>query len=339
MLIVSVIASGPPLCDRQESTFVVPLTSALHRLKPLSQTLRVDVSAQDDSQSLINLEMCAHISEPPLFPDRNARLRYETLKMMASGYVSNLRRLEEHWRTVFTELFRAVLPGHVIMQEEGTLWTFHDTTQNPAATLTAFDRTIALSSGSGYSMRPDFRAIVSRNGQIHFPILGETKKAVSRQHVAPSGWPATSHGRTTYISSLRRAINQVELQAVVLFKLDHDLQDKAARQSTVCLVATVGPIYVIAIVTRVLIEAAYPDADLEEVDEQIGRLEFEEELDRARDVPALDPAQAESTEFREEEYTYSSKLPSHIWSRPCMLDTTDSDTLLKTIRGSPNFAI
>ncbi|KAJ7626451.1 hypothetical protein B0H17DRAFT_1110902 [Mycena rosella] len=277
------------LINYQEVTFLVPLTEGLHRMKPTSQTLAIDISAQDTAQSYVHVETRVHISKPLLFPDRNARLRYETLKTMASAYDSNLRSLEEHWRTVFAELFRAILPGHIIVQEEGTLWTFHDTTRNPAAALLPLNRTMPLGSGSGYSMRPDFRAIVSRAGRIHFPILGECKKAISRQHASPSGWPATGHGRAAFISSLRHAVNQVELQAVVLFKLDRDSQEMATRQSTVCLVAAVGPIYVMTLVTREQIESAYPDANLEEVNDQIRILEQQEELERARDAVSISP--------------------------------------------------
>ncbi|KAJ6606702.1 hypothetical protein B0H10DRAFT_2074764 [Mycena sp. CBHHK59/15] len=262
MLTVSVAVSGHSVRIPQEVTFLVPLTEGLHQMKSTSHTLAIDVSAQDNAQSFVHVETRVHISKPLLFPDRNARQRYQTLKTMASAYDSNLRGLEEHWRTVFAELFRAILPGHVIVQEEGTLWTFHDTTRNPAAALLPLNRTMPLASGSGYSMRPDFRAIISRAGRIHFPILGECKKAISRQHASPSGWQATDHGRETFISSLRRAVNQIELQAVILFKLDRDSQETTTRQSTVCLVAAVGPIYVMALVTREQIESAYPDANL-----------------------------------------------------------------------------
>ncbi|KAJ7125906.1 hypothetical protein C8R44DRAFT_780720 [Mycena epipterygia] len=340
MLTVSVTVNGLSVQIPQEATFLVPLTEGLHQMKPTFHTLAIDVSAQDNAQSYVHVETRVHLSKPLLFPDRNARLRYETLKTMASAYDSNLRSLEEHWRTVFAELFRAILPGHVIMQEEGTLWTFHDTTRNPAAALLPLNRTMPLGSGSGYSMRPDFRAIVSRAGRIHFPILGECKKAISRQHASPSGWPATGHGRATFISSLRHAVNQVELQAVVLFKLDRDSPEMATRQSTVCLVAAVGPIYVMTLVTREQIESAYPDANLDEVNDQIRILEQQEELERARDVVSVSPDAmlAEFITFRQEEYTnYYSKLPSQYWSRPRVLDTPDSDMLLETIRGWPTF--
>ncbi|KAJ7799917.1 hypothetical protein B0H14DRAFT_2616628 [Mycena olivaceomarginata] len=53
------------------------------------------------------------------------------------------------------------------------------------------------------------------------------------------GWPATEHGCTAFISSLKHAVQQVERQAVALFKLDHSLEERGARQSTVWLVAAV----------------------------------------------------------------------------------------------------
>ncbi|KAF8146162.1 hypothetical protein K438DRAFT_1991116 [Mycena galopus ATCC 62051] len=331
MLTVSVGVHGQP-----EVTFQVPLSEDAHQMTGIMQKLSININ---DAQSLVHVEMHARVSEPLLFPDPKARVRYETLKTMASTYGSNLRSLEEHWRTLFTELLRVILPGHVIMQEEGTLWTYHDTTRNPAATTTPLDRTLALGRGSGYSMRPDFRAIVSRNDRIYSPILGESKKAISRQHTAPSGWPATRHGHNSFTSSMQRAITQVELQAVVLFKLDRHAPDTETRQSKVCLIATVGPIYVMALATREQIEDAYPDANLDQVNDRINELEAQEERARQIDPPApasLDAMLAESDTFVQDEYAkHHSKLPTRSWSAPCMLDTPESDALLFTIRGWP----
>ncbi|KAJ7503973.1 hypothetical protein B0H11DRAFT_1905859 [Mycena galericulata] len=137
----------------------------------------------------------------------------------------------------------------VSIGEEATLWTYHDTTRNPGATEASLDRTLPLAKGCGYSVRADFRATVLRNGRRHVPVLGENKRAISRRGMAPSGWPATSKGHQGFIIPLQRAVSQVELQAVVLFKLDRDASDKANRQSAVFMIAAVGPIYVWAFAT------------------------------------------------------------------------------------------
>jgi hypothetical protein len=260
--------------------------------------------------------------------------------MIATTYDYNLRNLEENWRPVFTELLRVILPKHVVLQEEATLWTFHDTTRNPGAAETPFERTLPLASGSGYSVRPDFRAIVLRNAQMYFPVLGENKRAISRQYIAESGWPATSRGHEGFILSLQRAVTQVELQAVVLFKLDRNSPDQANRQSKVCLIAAVGLIYVRAFATRDQIERAYPDANLTRVSEQIDMLADQEEraaLQRDNfNAPAptsADAMFAESDTFQQEEYTKAhSRLPSDSWSKPCMLDTPESNTILMMLR-------
>ncbi|KAJ7234890.1 hypothetical protein B0H12DRAFT_153072 [Mycena haematopus] len=288
------------------------------------------------------VETRIHISEPLLIPDHNARLRYETLKTMASSYDFNLRSLEEHWRTVYAELFRAILPGHVIVQEEGTLWTYHDTTRNPAAAVRPFDHTQPLEDGSGYWKRPDFRAIVLLAGRIYFPILGECKKAISRQHTSPSGWPATNYGRKALIASLRRAVKQAELQAVVLFKLDRDSQQPATRQSRVCLVAAVGPIYVTALVTREQIERAHPSlayAPLRRVHHELELLEEEEVHDRARNVVPISPndMRDEYSTFVQADYTDPGSLLRECWSPPQALDSLESNSILGAFRELPIF--
>ncbi|KAJ7888710.1 hypothetical protein B0H13DRAFT_1888315 [Mycena leptocephala] len=119
--------------------------------------------------------------------------------------------------------------------------------------------------------------------------------------------------RTAKSKSRQHYVQQVELQAVALFKLDHDLEERGARQSTVWLVAAVGPIYVVAIVTREQIEAAYPDANLAYVNRRIQLLEQEEEMARAHDVLSASPDAmlAEFSTFPEEQYTTGcSKLPT-----------------------------
>ncbi|KAJ7367115.1 hypothetical protein DFH08DRAFT_797953 [Mycena albidolilacea] len=305
------------------------------------QTLKIDINADGDMQSCINVETRVQISEPPLFPDLRARRRYETVKDMATSYISNLRNLEEHWRTVFAELFRAILPGHVVIQEEGTLWTFHDTTKNPAVAQ-PLDRTLPLASGSGYSVRPDVRGLVKRGARLYFPLLGEIKKAISRQHISEYGWPATEYGCRVFISSLRRAIEQAELQAVALFKDDRDLEERGARQSSVWLFTAVGPIWIAVFVTRGQIETAYPDASLTYVNRRVQILEEEEEMDRAQDILSVSPDAmlAEFRTFPEEKYTTGcSKLPTHSWCLLRMLDTPDSDMVLMAIRQWPTFDV
>ncbi|KAJ7266021.1 hypothetical protein C8J57DRAFT_1329273 [Mycena rebaudengoi] len=340
MLTVSVTVDGQPVPRPQEVTFRVALSDDVHQMKPTVQTLSLDINPRDETQSILNLKIEAHLSETSIFPDPASQARYEASKMLAAGYDFNLRNLEESWRAVFAELLRIVLPKHVTLQEEATLWTYHDTTQNPGAAGAPLDRTLPLAKGSGYSVRPDFRAIVLRNGRMHVPVLGENKRAISRREMAPSGWPATSKGHQEFIISLQRAVSQVELQAAVLFKLDRDASDKANRQSAVFMIAAVGPIYVWVYATREEIEAAYGNPNLADIAEEIDFLEDQEERGARRDIPeppapTLPNAMfAESDTFQREEYTKgnSKLLRADAWSKPCMLDTPESNTVLTVLR-------
>ncbi|KAJ7504203.1 hypothetical protein B0H11DRAFT_507475 [Mycena galericulata] len=339
MLTVSVTVDGQPVPRPQEVTFRVALSDDAYQMKPTVQTLSLDISPREETQSILNLKIQAHLSEASIFPDATSQARYETSKMLAAEYDFNLRNMEESWRAVFAELLRIVLPNHVTLQEEATLWTYHDTTRNPGAAGAPLDRTLTLAKGSGYSVRPDFRAIVLRNGRMHVPVLGENKRAISRREMAPSGWPATRKGHQEFIASLQRAVRQVELQAVVLFKLDREASDKANRQSVVFMIAAVGPIYVWAVATRVEIEAAYGNPDLADVAGEIEFLEDQEErvVQRNPEPPALalpNAMFAESDTFQREEYTksHSKLLRADAWSKPCMLDTPESNAVLTMLR-------
>ncbi|KAJ6528997.1 hypothetical protein B0H19DRAFT_1083335 [Mycena capillaripes] len=251
---------GQDLDEWQEVTFRVALSDDVHQMKPTVQTLSLDINPRDETQSILNLKIEAHLSE-----------------MLAAGYDFNLRNLEESWRAVFTELLRIVLPKHVTLPEEATLWTYHNTTRNPGAAEAPLDRTLLLAKGSGYSVRPDFHVIVLRNGRMHVPVLGENKRAISRREMAPSG-------------------------------LDRDAFDKANRQSAVFMIAAVGPIP--------------------------GRTRGPKGHPQTANPTLPNAMFAESDTLQRDEYTKinSKLLRADAWSKPCMLDTPESNAVSTMLR-------
>ncbi|KAJ6611533.1 hypothetical protein B0H10DRAFT_1952954 [Mycena sp. CBHHK59/15] len=302
------------------------------------QSLSLDLSGRDDAESLVNVVIQVRTSK--------AHTRHHALKEMASNFNTNLRNLEEPWRTLFAELFRAVLPRHVMIQEEGTLWTFHDTPRNPGVVSPPFNRTMPLARKTGYEHRTDFRAILFLiGGLIHFPILGENKAAISRQDAAVSGWPANFKGRVAFVQALRRAVSQVELQAVVLFKTDSDASLPATRQPSVFLIAAVGPIYAVSFAARDKIEEGYANVDVGRAARRLDALMAEEQRDAHRKQPdaaqpqtpgAPDTMMVELDSFDPGEYTRThSKLPDGSWSKPMMLDTPESDAFLLSLQHWP----
>ncbi|KAJ7252084.1 hypothetical protein B0H12DRAFT_1118359 [Mycena haematopus] len=136
---------------------------------------------------------------------------------------------------------------------------------------------------------------------------------------------------------------QAELQAIVLFKLDHDSQWPATRQSKVCLVAAVGPIYVTAVITREQIESAHPmaTATLEQVNEELDQLEMQEAFDRGQNDVAVSPddMRDDFNTFVREEYTALNSLLRECWSLPRLLDSIASDNFLGKFRGLPIFDV
>ncbi|KAJ7454943.1 hypothetical protein B0H11DRAFT_256239 [Mycena galericulata] len=261
---------------------------------------------------------------------------------LATGYNTNVRNLEEPWRTLYAELLRALLPQHVMIQEEGTLWTFHDTTQNLGVVYPPFNRTIPLARNSGYEYRTDFRAITFLpNGLIRFPILGENKAAISRQDTAISGWPVNLRGRAELLDGLQRAVSQVELQAVVLFKTDSAAALPETRQRLVCLIAAVGPIYTTAFATREEIETGYAGLNVVSAADHIYNLRAQERRmpprpDQPRRPASPNAMEIELDSFEATEFTEPySNLSFDAWSRPMMLDTPESDRFLVGLQAWP----
>ncbi|KAJ7750443.1 hypothetical protein DFH07DRAFT_827822 [Mycena maculata] len=342
-LTASLEITGTSLRRSEGCTLQIPLTVG-QRPAQLAATQSLSFALggnEDDAESIVQVMIKIRTSESVIL-DPRARVRHDALKGMATGYQTNLRNLEEPWRTLYAELLRAVLPRHVMIQEEGTLWTFHDTTQNQGVVSPPLDRTMPLARKTGYEHRTDFRAILFlSNGLIHFPILGENKAAISRQDTAISGWPDNIHGRAELVDALQRAVLQVELQAVVLFKTDSAASLPETRQSIVCLIVAVGPIYAVAFATRDEIEAGYSNVDVASAAEHLRKMRARERRDvlplsnQPEQPPALPDAMTiELDSFEAIEFTRpSSKLPDGSWSRPVMLDTPESDTLLLGLQG------
>jgi hypothetical protein len=222
-----------------------------------------------------------------------------------------------------------------MVQEEGTLWTFHDTSRNLGVVFPPFDRTFPLSTDAGYEYRTDFRAILFLlGGLIHFPILGENKAAISREDTADSGWPANLRGRHQAVKMLQHAIVQVELQSVVLYKTDSATLDLTTRQSVVCLMAAVGLIYTVAFATRSQIEQGYADVDATSAAKRLHQLRVQEtrmaqnEPVRPPQPAAPDDMDIDYTSFDATKFAAYSRLPQGAWSEPVLLDTPKSDDLL-----------
>lgn len=259
------------------------------------------------------------------------------MKHLAKSFHFNSRGLEEHWRTTFAELLRILLPPHLIVQEEGTQWSFNDTTKNP--TLTTFlDRTLPLGQKEGFGRRPDVRVLFFHDNKLWFPLLVENKKAIPRFHSLDFGWPCTERGRSLLVASLGRAVTQAEWQAVMVFKFD-DASPSNNRQTEIALIAAVGPIYITALVHRHDIEAAYPESTFKEMEKHVAHVDSEERRERGsedEEIPQPPHPDAmpliESDSFELYEYCRRrSRLPVGTWSKPFLLDTPPSDETLANI--------
>ncbi|KAJ6465040.1 hypothetical protein C8R47DRAFT_1224516 [Mycena vitilis] len=335
VVVVTLSFASDALLGSKDLTFEIPLNH-VYKMSRANQIMSFILEAANGSEKVLqvsaNIAISATVS---LFPDVAGLRRYTAIKEMATSYIWNSRGLEEHWRTAFAELFRAILPQHLIVQEEGTLWTFTDTTKNPSPAV-ALDKTMPLGSKAGSWKRPDVRVIHFLDGRPLFPILVENKKAISRQHSTPeSGWPCTLHGRTLLLSSLSRAIQQAEWQAALLFRFD-SASGRTDRQSEVFLIAAVGPLYVTALVSRSEIDLVYHHTPVDTIQEMIAQLDDMEHLERRKEDEAealnLDLAGMvpECDTFSRTEVTRKSGLPGS-WSTIHLLDTPMSDRMLSSI--------
>ncbi|KAJ7621545.1 hypothetical protein DFH06DRAFT_1341170 [Mycena polygramma] len=342
-LSVTLSVSGDLVVRSKDITVQIPL-DAIYNYSPNTVINGFELISAEGVAKLLQISIESSITPPeavlpPLFRDLLGFNKYSAVKKLAESYIWNARGLEEFWRTTFAELLRAILPSHLLVQEEGTFWSFSNAARNPTPAV-HLDRTMPLGTNAGSGKRPDVRVISFPPNAVRplLPIIVENKKAISRKDSADGiGWPCTLRGRRTFIDSLQRAIQQVEGQAALLFKFDS--ADVETRQSDVLLIAAVGPLYVVARVYREELEAAYrfktPDAIQETID-ILNQEELRAREDEAQEeIPGpVDEMVAESDSYQTSEYTTFSAVKGS-WSSPYLLDTLRSYRLLHKMVISP----
>ncbi|KAJ7650338.1 hypothetical protein FB45DRAFT_997370 [Roridomyces roridus] len=267
------------------------------------------------------------------FGNENERTKYQDLKERAESYDDNPRNLEEHWRAVFAQRFQGIslhLP-RAFVQEEITIWSFHDPKKNPSARKLA--ESLHLAHGSGSSLRPDFGVLAKLGIKWYLFLLAENKRAVPRSQVDPSGWPNTMHGRAALLSQMKVAVEEAELQAALLFKTDEASLDPESRQDFVVLLATVGPIYLVGRVQRAQLETELDENELSMALLSIQSNGQAGDEERELDMHGMHVDQPQIYNVYDvEDFTHQSTLPASTWHGPFILDSPESDATLLVLR-------